>query len=84
MPKPERAAERAEHTQAGRPLYRDPEAPVDARVHDLLARMSLREKVGQLNQRMYGWDAYRRTSDGGYELTDALYAETDRFEGLGA
>ncbi|MGI5458890.1 glycoside hydrolase family 3 N-terminal domain-containing protein [Streptomyces sp. CA-249302] len=46
--------------------------------------MTLREKVGQLNQRMYGWDAYRRTPDGGYELTDALRRETDRFEGLGA
>ncbi|WP_031487026.1 glycoside hydrolase family 3 N-terminal domain-containing protein [Streptomyces bicolor] len=46
--------------------------------------MTLREKVGQLNQRMYGWNAYRRTPDGGYQLTDALYAETDRFEGLGA
>ncbi|MFF0011810.1 glycoside hydrolase family 3 N-terminal domain-containing protein [Streptomyces sp. NPDC005374] len=65
-------------------VYRDPTAPVDARVHDLLARMTLREKVGQLNQRMYGWDAYRRTPGGGFELTDALRAETDRFEGLGA
>ncbi|KQW12479.1 glycoside hydrolase family 3 N-terminal domain-containing protein [Streptomyces sp. Root369] len=65
-------------------LYRDPTAPIDARVRDLLSRMTLREKVGQLNQRMYGWDAYRRTSDGGFELTEALYAETDRFEGLGA
>lgn len=65
-------------------LYRDPTAPVDARVRDLLSRMTLREKVGQLNQRMYGWDAYRRTGDGGFELTEALYAETDRFEGLGA
>ncbi|MGN9757752.1 glycoside hydrolase family 3 N-terminal domain-containing protein [Streptomyces sp. SD31] len=66
------------------PLYRDPSAPVDARVGDLLARMTLREKVGQLNQRMYGWNAYRRAPDGGFELTEALYAETDRFEGLGA
>ncbi|MFJ8486804.1 glycoside hydrolase family 3 N-terminal domain-containing protein [Streptomyces sp. NPDC094038] len=65
-------------------LYRDPTAPVDARVRDLLSRMTLREKAGQLNQRMYGWDAYRRTADGGFELTDALYAETERFEGLGA
>ncbi|MFJ9153909.1 glycoside hydrolase family 3 N-terminal domain-containing protein [Streptomyces sp. NPDC102270] len=46
--------------------------------------MTLREKAGQLNQRMYGWDAYRRTPDGGFELTEALHAETDRFEGLGA
>ncbi|WP_067275034.1 glycoside hydrolase family 3 N-terminal domain-containing protein [Streptomyces jeddahensis] len=66
-----------------RPLYRDPAAPVDARVRDLLSRMTLKEKVGQLNQRMYGWKAYRRTPDG-FELTDALYAETERFAGLGA
>ncbi|MDH6453595.1 MULTISPECIES: glycoside hydrolase family 3 N-terminal domain-containing protein [unclassified Streptomyces] len=65
-------------------VYRDPTAPTDARVQDLLARMTLREKAGQLNQRMYGWDAYRRTPDGGFELTEALHAETDRFEGLGA
>ena len=67
----------------GTESYRDPTAPLDARVHDLLSRMTLREKVGQLNQRMYGWDAYRRTP-GGFELTDALYAETERFAGLGA
>ncbi|MFD3497321.1 glycoside hydrolase family 3 N-terminal domain-containing protein [Streptomyces sp. NPDC058676] len=65
-------------------VYRDPAAPVDARVRDLLSRMTLREKAGQLNQRMYGWDAYRRTPGGGFELTDALYAETERFAGLGA
>ncbi|WP_329349108.1 glycoside hydrolase family 3 C-terminal domain-containing protein [Streptomyces sp. NBC_01261] len=68
------------------PVYRDPDALVDSRVSDLLARMTLREKVGQLNQRMYGWNAYRRTPDSpdGFELTDALRAETDRFAGLGA
>ncbi|MER7562278.1 glycoside hydrolase family 3 N-terminal domain-containing protein [Streptomyces sp. NPDC048523] len=65
-------------------VYRDPAAPLEARVQDLLSRMTLREKAGQLNQRMYGWDAYRRTPDGGFELTEALHAETDRFEGLGA
>ncbi|WP_416961642.1 glycoside hydrolase family 3 N-terminal domain-containing protein [Streptomyces sp. Agncl-13] len=70
-------------TDTTNPVYRDPNAPVGARVSDLLARMTLREKVGQLNQRMYGWDAYRRTPQG-YELTDALRAETDRFAGLGA
>ncbi|MEW2403540.1 glycoside hydrolase family 3 N-terminal domain-containing protein [Streptomyces sp. NPDC046862] len=70
--------------QAARPVYRDPTAPVDTRVRDLLSRMTLREKAGQLNQRMYGWDAYRRTPDGEFELTEALYAETERFAGLGA
>jgi beta-glucosidase len=73
-------------TDTTTPVYRDPNAPVVARVCDLLARMTLREKVGQLNQRMYGWDAYRRTPDSpdGFELTGALRAETDRFAGLGA
>lgn len=46
--------------------------------------MTLREKVGRLNQRMYGWDAYRRTPGGGFELTEALRAETGRLGGLGA
>ncbi|MBK3645799.1 glycoside hydrolase family 3 N-terminal domain-containing protein [Streptomyces sp. MBT33] len=81
MPTPQPAAARAPED---RPRYRDPAAPLDARVRDLLSRMTLREKVGQLNQRMYGWNAYRRTPDGGFELTEALHAETDRFEGLGA
>jgi beta-glucosidase len=91
MPTPEHAAAQAEQTppcrgghEDPRPLYRDAAAPVDARVSDLLSRMTLREKVGQLNQRMYGWDAYRRTPDGGFEPTEALYAETERFAGLGA
>ncbi|MGH1553261.1 glycoside hydrolase family 3 N-terminal domain-containing protein [Streptomyces sp. L7] len=65
-------------------LYRDPTAPVDTWVRDLLARMTLREKVGQLNQRMYGWDAYRRTLGLPSNSTEALRAETARFAGLGA
>ena len=31
------------------PLYLDPNQPVDARVDDLMSRMTLKEKVGQLN-----------------------------------
>ncbi|MFN7992626.1 MAG: glycoside hydrolase family 3 C-terminal domain-containing protein [Bryobacteraceae bacterium] len=34
---------------ADRPIYRDPAQPVEARVEDLLSRMTLAEKVGQLN-----------------------------------
>jgi beta-glucosidase len=34
------------------PAYRDPSLPPSARVTDLLGRMTLREKVGQLNQRL--------------------------------
>ncbi|MGW0779907.1 glycoside hydrolase family 3 N-terminal domain-containing protein [Streptomyces sp. NPDC002913] len=65
------------------PLFRDPEAPVADRVGDLLARMTLAEKVGQVNQRMYGWDAYERTPSG-HRVTDAFRAEVARFDGMGA
>ncbi|RWZ73615.1 beta-glucosidase, partial [Streptomyces albidoflavus] len=63
--------------------YRDPAAPVTARVRDLLARMTLTEKVGQVNQRMYGWHAYERTASG-YRLTEAFRTEVAAFDGMGA
>ncbi|MFM9609079.1 glycoside hydrolase family 3 N-terminal domain-containing protein [Streptomyces niveiscabiei] len=66
------------------PLYQDPTAPTPSRVADLLSRMTLKEKVGQLNQRMYGWHAYTRTPAGDFALTDALDEETTRWQGLGA
>ncbi|RPI31592.1 MAG: glycosyl hydrolase family protein [Chloroflexota bacterium] len=37
-------------TQDPAPLYKDPSQPVEARVEDLLARMTLQEKVGQMTQ----------------------------------
>ncbi|MEV8225117.1 glycoside hydrolase family 3 N-terminal domain-containing protein [Streptomyces sp. NPDC079167] len=65
------------------PLFRDPEAPVTDRVRDLLSRMTLTEKVGQVNQRMYGWHAYERTPSG-HRLTDAFRAEVAAYDGMGA
>lgn len=38
---------------AATPTYKDPTAPIEDRVDDLLSRMTLDEKIGQLNQRSY-------------------------------
>lgn len=63
--------------------YRDPAAPVAERVADLLGRMTLREKVGQLNQRLLGWNAWRR--DGaGVAATEELEREAAHWGGIGA
>ena len=42
--------------------YRDPKLPIDLRVSDLLGRMTLEEKVGQL-QCLMGWESYMRQGD---------------------
>ncbi|WP_162605789.1 glycoside hydrolase family 3 protein [Jiangella aurantiaca] len=59
-----------------------PRPDLDA-IEKLLTRLSLREKVGQLNQRLYGWDCVRRTAVG-YELTEAFHVEAERWGGIGA
>ena len=38
---------------ASRPLYKNPNAPVEARVSDLLGRMTLQDKMAQLIQGAY-------------------------------
>lgn len=52
-------------------------------MEDLLARMTLQEKVGQLNQRMFGWNAVRKMG-ARLELTDEFRREVDRWKGMGA
>ncbi len=42
------AAGQASKTSGGKPLYKDPTQPVDARIQDLLSRMTLEEKAAQL------------------------------------
>ena len=63
--------------------FRDPSRSVAERVADLLARMTLREKVGQLNQRLLGWHTYERTTSG-FVTTPALDEEAVRWHGIGA
>lgn len=52
-------------------------------VEDLLGAMTTRQKVGQLNQRLLGWNALRRTA-GGFAPTDEALAEIERWQGMGA
>lgn len=47
------------------------------------ATLPLRERVGQLNQRLKGWEAVRWT-DGSPQITDVLRHEVDRWGGIGA
>src|SRR5690625_2949611 len=49
----------------------------------LLASMTTTQKVGQLNQRLLGWHALRRTRDG-FAVTDEALAEIQRWQGMGA
>ena len=56
-------------------------SPVE-RAADLLSRMTLREKVGQLTQRLYGFGIYRWEGD---EIVfgDEFRAEVERYSGIG-
>lgn len=51
--------------------YRDAHLPVDLRVSDLLGRMTLDEKLGQL-QCLMGWDSYERHDDNTITTTAAF------------
>lgn len=50
-------------------VYKDPEAPIEKRVDDLLGRMTVNEKVGQLLCPL-GWFFYEKTDDGQVEISD--------------
>lgn len=63
--------------------YKNKSLSIGQRVEDLLSRMTLKEKVGQLNQKMYGWNAYRKTKNG-FELTEAFKEEVAFGDGVGA
>jgi beta-glucosidase len=54
----------------------------EARAKDLLSKMTLREKVGQLNQHLYGFNAY--TFEGGeVRPSDVFKEEVEKYSGLG-
>ncbi len=67
-------------------LYKNPALSVEKRVDDLLSRMSVTEKVGQLNQRLCGFQAFERVEHGDgsvtFELNDYFKNEAERY-GIG-
>lgn len=62
--------------------YQDQKLAPRQRALDLLSRMTLREKVGQLTQRLYGFHVYERR---GQEivLVEEFRREVERYSGLG-
>lgn len=64
-------------------LYKNPALPIEMRVDDLISRMSVTEKVGQLNQRLFGFCAFDRVEkeDGSvdFEVNDYFKEEVARF-----
>lgn len=63
--------------------YQDPKLTIRQRVSDLMSRLSLSEKVGQVNQHLYGWDCYEYQK-GKFELTKSFKDHVRWGEGLGA
>lgn len=50
---------------------------------ELLKQMSLKQKVGQLNQKLYGWECYEIV-EGEVELSLQLIDHINKYDGIGA
>ena len=62
--------------------YKNADLSPEERAKDLLARMTVREKVGQLNQKLYGFSCYERAGDE-IALTRGFRDEVKKWSGLG-
>ena len=62
--------------------YKNTSLPPETRADDLLSRMTLREKVGQLTQRLYGFGIYSRDGEE-ITLSGEFKEEVARYSGLG-
>ncbi|GAA4500378.1 glycoside hydrolase family 3 N-terminal domain-containing protein [Hymenobacter ginsengisoli] len=67
--------------QQARPLYQNSQAPTEARVQDLLGRMTTAEKVGQLST-LLGWEMYEKA--GKRVTTSAAYRKAVDERHIGA
>ena len=62
--------------------YKDTAKTPKERAQALLSQMTLKEKVGQLNQRLYGFQCYEVEGDH-IILSEEFKEEVDRWQGLG-
>ena len=62
--------------------YQNPTLSVEERVKDLLGRMTLREKIGQLTQRLYGFTSFTREGDN-IRFSEEFEKEVGYYSGLG-
>ena len=63
--------------QSQEPLYRQPGAPIEDRVNDLLERMTLDEKIGQLCCPL-GWPMYEKTGAQEVTCSEAFLQQMDK------
>lgn len=59
--------------------YENSTLDIDTRVEDLLAQMTIEEKVGQLLTTL-GWHMYKRVDDNKIELTNQLSKELEQYQ----
>ncbi len=64
--------------------YQNSDLTIRQRVSDLLSRMTVAEKVGQVNQHLYGWECYEKQADGSVQLTEKFKEHVSWGGGLGA
>ncbi len=53
------------------------------RAKELCSRLTLKEKIGQLCQRLYGFRVYEKDSDGSFTYTEEFVKEVEACGGLG-
>ncbi|GEO59506.1 glycoside hydrolase family 3 N-terminal domain-containing protein [Companilactobacillus bobalius] len=63
--------------------YQNKDLTIRERVNDLISRMTLQEKIGQVNQHLYGWQSYYKDSSG-INLTNKFKNHVNWGQGLGA
>ena len=64
-----KSAVKADRKQASLPVYKQAAQPTEARVADLISRMTVEEKVGQLVCPL-GWEMYTKTGKNSVERSE--------------